>query len=256
MESLDLERARSTKADAVMSKQQRVRDNQRRSRARRQEYIAELENQLQQCHITCREADLQRSAFAELQAENARMRDLLKDAGISPDNMESFDRESTLQRPGGLITASFRHLKPKLSVPMVANPSSGASQKPSSAAYCSTPSPSSCWTPQPAMTTENFATYNPQYSYQLMAPPTVPTTTMSIKGVATGYLTTSYEWYFPPHGQETRPPSDPYFKERAVELTDKFCFESSTRCASIKSLKNRSIQPQERRGRLVTGYKS
>ncbi|OQV08973.1 hypothetical protein CLAIMM_13165 isoform 1 [Cladophialophora immunda] len=97
----------STKADAVISKQQRVRDNQRRSRARRREYLAELENQLQQCHIICREADLQRNAFAELQAENARLRDLLKNAGISPDDVESSDKETTLQRPRGSCQPLF-----------------------------------------------------------------------------------------------------------------------------------------------------
>src|ERR1700761_3593159 len=80
---------------APKSKQERIRDNQRRSRARRQEYLADLERRLNECHVHCPDAYLQRSAFPDLQAENARLRDLLSYAGISPDVVEGFGREST-----------------------------------------------------------------------------------------------------------------------------------------------------------------
>ncbi|KAK5088723.1 hypothetical protein LTR05_002944 [Lithohypha guttulata] len=65
------------------SKQERIRDNQRRSRARRQEYLADLERRLSECQLTCREADIQRAAFIELQIENTRLRELLALAGIN-----------------------------------------------------------------------------------------------------------------------------------------------------------------------------
>ena len=41
-------------------------------------------------HITCREADIQHAAFANLQAENARLRALLNYAGVSPDVVKGF----------------------------------------------------------------------------------------------------------------------------------------------------------------------
>ncbi|KIX93870.1 uncharacterized protein Z520_10495 [Fonsecaea multimorphosa CBS 102226] len=201
----------STKVDAAKSKQQRVRDNQRRSRARRREYLAELENQLQQCHNTCREADLQRTALAELQAENARLRDLLKNVGISPDNV-GISEETTLQRPGGLTAASFRQLKPKLFVPEVTNPATAVSQTSDGrGACCPTPSPSSCCTPQPPVLTENLVTYDTQYSDQLMAPPLVAASTMSAMRAANGFPNSLHQWYLPPHETRTHPPSEPSF---------------------------------------------
>lgn len=96
------------------SKQERIRDNQRRSRARRQEYLADLERRLSDCHITCREADLQRDVFSQLQQENARLRELLVYAGISPDLVESY-----VTRDAALATQdpnqSLRQIKPKVS---------------------------------------------------------------------------------------------------------------------------------------------
>lgn len=95
------------------SKQERIRDNQRRSRARRQEYLAELERRLNECNVTCREAELQRTAFVDLQSENARLRALLEFAGVSADVVENFGREAINQHPAYPNTNSLRHLKPK-----------------------------------------------------------------------------------------------------------------------------------------------
>jgi len=95
------------------SKQERVRDNQRRSRARRQEYLAELERRLNECSITCREAELQRTAFVDLQTENARLRALLEFAGVTADVVENFGRDALNQHLADPNTTSLRLLKPK-----------------------------------------------------------------------------------------------------------------------------------------------
>ncbi|OQV08974.1 hypothetical protein CLAIMM_13165 isoform 3 [Cladophialophora immunda] len=109
------------------------------------------------------------------------------------------------------MPASFRQLKPKLSIHEATNSPSAVSQKPGSAAYWSTSSPSSCCTPQPPVSTENFATYDTQYGHQLMPPPTVPATAISATAAANSYTNRSYELYFPPHGLEAHPPSEPSF---------------------------------------------
>ncbi|EXJ85461.1 hypothetical protein A1O1_05825 [Capronia coronata CBS 617.96] len=100
------------------SKQERVRDNQRRSRARRRQYQTDLQRRLNECHSTCREAALQRAAFADLQAENARLRNLLKSAGFDPDLVGSAGRTGPQSGPqpcrGQASDASSRLLKPKL----------------------------------------------------------------------------------------------------------------------------------------------
>jgi hypothetical protein len=58
-------------------------DNQRRSRARRQEHLADLEKRLTDSHATNREAEILQAAFRDAQTENTRLRDLLKVAGVN-----------------------------------------------------------------------------------------------------------------------------------------------------------------------------
>ncbi|KAJ9504477.1 hypothetical protein H2202_000533 [Exophiala xenobiotica] len=105
----------------IKAKQERIRDNQRRSRARRQEYLAELEQRLEQCRVTCRDADLLRQSFYELQAENDHLRELLSTAGVSSDLVESSLRQRSQQsssnndqRASIPNTTNLRQLKPKL----------------------------------------------------------------------------------------------------------------------------------------------
>ena len=109
--------------------QARIRDNQRRSRARRQEYLRDLERRLRECYVACREAELQRSAFQELQAENPRLRELLGLVGVSKALIQAFVRhdDAQVQSP----TSALRQLKPKLAVPPTV-PSQGASCRHSS----------------------------------------------------------------------------------------------------------------------------
>ncbi|OCT53676.1 hypothetical protein CLCR_10650 [Cladophialophora carrionii] len=102
----------SSASTAPKSKQERIRDNQRRSRARRQEYLADLERRVKECHVNCREAELQRSAFADLQVENARLRDILKAAGINPDLVDGFGRHNAAAQ-----AAAHRHIRPKFQPP-------------------------------------------------------------------------------------------------------------------------------------------
>src|ERR1700744_4814614 len=100
---------------APKSKQERIRDNQRRSRARRQEYLADLERRLKECHVACREAELQRTAFADLQVENARLRDLLHYAGINSDFVDGFPRQNTSIQGGhaAAVAVAHRQIRPK-----------------------------------------------------------------------------------------------------------------------------------------------
>ncbi|KAJ9652957.1 hypothetical protein H2198_007825 [Neophaeococcomyces mojaviensis] len=98
------------------SKQERIRDNQRRSRARRQEYLADLERRLSDCQLTCREANIQRAAFLELQIENTRLRELLSLAGVNDDFVEHYVSEAVAQ--SGQFpretNPSLRQIKPKI----------------------------------------------------------------------------------------------------------------------------------------------
>ncbi|RVX71803.1 hypothetical protein B0A52_04202 [Exophiala mesophila] len=104
----------STASGGSKSKQERIRDNQRRSRARRQEYVSELERRLHDSHVTCREAELQRTALADLQMENTRLRALLRVVGVTSDVVESFGRENMTQRTIEATAARLRLLKPKI----------------------------------------------------------------------------------------------------------------------------------------------
>lgn len=98
-----------------VSKQERIRLNQQRSRARRQEYLQELEKRVQSCHSTCREADLQRESYHELQQENRKLRNLLGSLGISDAQIDTHINSSepcTEQ-------ASLRNLRPKIQTAVV-----------------------------------------------------------------------------------------------------------------------------------------
>lgn len=98
------------------SKQERIRDNQRRSRARRQEYLADLEKRLSECQITCRDADIQRAAFIELQIENTRLRELLSLAGVNEQFVEHYVSQAVAQGTQFPQEANpaLRQLKPKI----------------------------------------------------------------------------------------------------------------------------------------------
>lgn len=130
----------SAASDQKKTKQERIRDNQRRSRARRQEHLAELEQRLRDSQAKCREADVQRIALQELQSENARLRDLLRLMGMSPEYIQNF-----LHSRSGEGTESIRVLRPKVNVgQFVSGSHSSSTPDPgSSAAFnSSAPTPS------------------------------------------------------------------------------------------------------------------
>ncbi|KAK5102489.1 hypothetical protein LTR70_000345 [Exophiala xenobiotica] len=98
------------------SKQDRIRDNQRRSRARRQEYLADLERRLSECQLTCRDADIERASLLELQIENGRLRELLALAGVNDQFVEHYVSQAVAQ--SGQFpqetNPSLRQLKPRV----------------------------------------------------------------------------------------------------------------------------------------------
>ncbi|KFY31386.1 hypothetical protein V493_01156 [Pseudogymnoascus sp. VKM F-4281 (FW-2241)] len=64
----------------------RIRNNQRRSRARRKDYLQEIERQLRQCELTGVEASPEiQSAARKVLDENRRLRTLLVQHGVNPD---------------------------------------------------------------------------------------------------------------------------------------------------------------------------
>ncbi|KIW89210.1 uncharacterized protein Z519_10062 [Cladophialophora bantiana CBS 173.52] len=175
----------STASIASKYKQERIRDNQRRSRARRQEYLADLERRVHESYIACREADLQRIAFADLKAENARLRDLLKSVGIDPGRKQIDDRKDAPRNATDVAPASFRQIMPKLSAPKIPGPLPTRQQECRSGTCCSTCSYSPRCPPQPAASTENIGALYDQCPDQLMTLPTTPAATpaMTISSV-------------------------------------------------------------------------
>lgn len=121
---------RNAKAPTSKSKQERIRDNQRRSRARKQEYLADLEKRLRDTHSAFRDADMQRLAFTDLQKENGHLRQLLTLAGVSGSTVDAYLLRSTSPQPGPNQSVTMRPLRPKfLPVPSevsAVSPSSGS----------------------------------------------------------------------------------------------------------------------------------
>ncbi|KIX06472.1 uncharacterized protein Z518_04448 [Rhinocladiella mackenziei CBS 650.93] len=179
---------------APKSKQERIRDNQRRSRARRQEYLAELQRRLNECHNAFREAELQREAFAHLQTENARLRELLNFAGVSPEVVESYGRQHN-HRADDSTAASLRQIKPKLqSMDASGHPSPLHIPKLESNGALCCPTSSSCCTSQPGLPLEHFHGYDGQFRrpHQFLdAPATIATTLFQTTAMSPA---TSSQW--------------------------------------------------------------
>ncbi|KAK4935778.1 hypothetical protein LTR10_023228 [Elasticomyces elasticus] len=186
----------SSTPPSAKSKQERIRDNQRRSRARRQEYLAELERRLKECHAICREADLQRVAFADLQAENARLRDLLNFAGISPELVESYGRQYIQHHQNGLAAASLRQIKPKWHAADVfptPAPNNLPKQQPGNTRHClSSVTPLAACTPQPTTFDNTFQNYDDSYRFSILPGQSSLGTPLSQMNISSP----SYDWLF------------------------------------------------------------
>ena len=195
------------------SKKERIRDNQRRSRARRQEYLADLERRLENCHVICRDADIQHAAITDLQVENARLRELLNYAGISADVFESFGGMSVSAHAGRGTAPAHRQIKPKFqhSIPPKRSDTLVLiKQDPDNASRCSTRSSSSlvCAT-APILTTSSSAMYGSQHPASFI-------TTSNIAGVglsatADVSATSSYLWILDNDPQCSTTPTDASF---------------------------------------------
>ena len=178
------------------SKQERLRDNQRRSRARRQEHLADLERRLKEYYVICRDADIQRVAVTDLQAENARLRELLNHAGISSDVVESFGRLSVSAHVGQGTALAHRQIKPNFQnsiLPKHPDTLAVIKQDPGNASRCSTRSSSlSVCATAPILTTNSSAIYDIQHPAPFI-------TTSNLAGIgllptADVSATSSYLW--------------------------------------------------------------
>ncbi|CZR58465.1 uncharacterized protein PAC_08357 [Phialocephala subalpina] len=83
----------------------RVRDNQRRCRARRRAYIQELEAKLQDCETIGIEPDVKtyRSTVEKLKDENRRLRELLDQVGVSGRDVRAYLGEDVIDGANELV---------------------------------------------------------------------------------------------------------------------------------------------------------
>ena len=104
--------------DPKQSKQERIRDNQRRSRAKKQHHIQELEQRLRDSQIKCGESHAQLVIIQDLQHENARLRELLEATGVDQAVVASFLARRKAPDASGTMEsgATLRQLKPKISL--------------------------------------------------------------------------------------------------------------------------------------------
>ncbi|KIW78607.1 hypothetical protein Z517_08445 [Fonsecaea pedrosoi CBS 271.37] len=208
----------STAPGGKRSKQERIRDNQRRSRARRQEYMAGLERRLKEYQVSCRAAELQRAAFDDLQVENARLRDLLHYVGISPDIVETFGRHEMQSLPGNAPALAYRQLKPRYHQPdtlqagEVHVAESITSRESESESSCPMfPSSASFCTPTPALAPDPLQDYEAQQCPPFAAASNVQTTNQpELASIAP--QASQYEWMFRSDGLNNPPFSPEAFR--------------------------------------------
>lgn len=80
----------------------RIRENQRRSRARRKEYLHSLEQRLRQCELQGIEASTEiQQAAREVVEENKKLRALLNRYGVGNDNITSYLQTGVVPLPNG-----------------------------------------------------------------------------------------------------------------------------------------------------------
>ncbi|KAL1971144.1 hypothetical protein VTN77DRAFT_95 [Rasamsonia byssochlamydoides] len=98
-----------------LSRLARVRENQRKSRARRQQYIQELEQKVAACRAQVQQKDIeQRLSLQKLQRENVKLRNLLISLGVDGAYIDEYlrgdDDQATSQKIA--IPALRRRLEP------------------------------------------------------------------------------------------------------------------------------------------------
>ncbi|EED20047.1 conserved hypothetical protein [Talaromyces stipitatus ATCC 10500] len=110
---------KSEDADERLNRLARVRENQRKSRARRQQYIEELEQKVAVCNAQAQQREIEHLiALQKLEAENAKLRSLLQRVGLAPNVVEDFLKDAS--QP----TVSEKIAIPRLKVTTSLQPSS------------------------------------------------------------------------------------------------------------------------------------
>ena len=199
------------RVESHKSRQERVRDNQRRSRARRQERLQELERRLSECHTACRDAELQREAFHDLQTENSRLRELLSRLGVRDEAVERFVRQENQSHPDPASTAQLlRPLKPRFNAPLApvsAGPSTNdhfpplAASSPRSSCSPSAASGATCPAGTSAATIDNFLETLTPATRAASAESGPPMSLWETVPINDSFLTGSFQ-----DGQVNRPP--------------------------------------------------
>ncbi|CAH0015613.1 unnamed protein product [Clonostachys rhizophaga] len=86
----------------------RIRDNQRRSRARKREYLQDLENRLRVCELQGIEASAEvQMAARRVAEENRQLRELLQKQGLSDDYINHYLQSAMLSAPDLASPTSF-----------------------------------------------------------------------------------------------------------------------------------------------------
>jgi hypothetical protein len=170
---------------------------------------------LRESHTLCREADLQKTAFADLQTENSSLRRLLTLAGVQPDVIDAFLRQNAAtDQQGSETSLPLRQLKPKLPTP--SPQPSPPSQCPSNDSRCA--SAQSCAKNQTLAYDSNPAASNGQLSYSepdIYAPSTTSMGQLIHTSVAS--LQGEINWFFGPSTAQSQSPG---------EDTTPFCCDS------------------------------
>ncbi|KAL4876005.1 hypothetical protein BJY04DRAFT_223491 [Aspergillus karnatakaensis] len=110
-----------------LDKLARIRDNQRKSRARRQDHLRELEHKVHALQTELDRKDVEgRLAMQKLEAENRKLRDLLCSSGVPAEALEMY-----LQRTDNPMTTR------KVAIPALQHPPSALPQ--SAVSTCSRP---------------------------------------------------------------------------------------------------------------------
>ncbi|KAK1981890.1 hypothetical protein LZ30DRAFT_591735 [Colletotrichum cereale] len=109
----------------------RIRDNQRRSRARHKEFVGELQRKVQEYEKRGIEASLQmQKAARDVAIENSRLRALLASRGVSSDQVDAYLRSFDDDPKGSSAIPINTTLAPILSAPIHSTTSSESSRSP------------------------------------------------------------------------------------------------------------------------------
>ncbi|CAG8093153.1 unnamed protein product [Penicillium salamii] len=97
------------KAQKDVDRLARVRNNQRNSRARKQEYVKELEQRLSACEEKAQQQDIShRLAAQKVEAENRHLKDLLGRLGVSAGSIEQYLQQANTDMKGKIAIPAIQ----------------------------------------------------------------------------------------------------------------------------------------------------